>query len=514
MGTSKQSVVKYETYDPATGQGVTISDIERQKKSKLIDQSIRNYLTGTAGIKGVTPSPYSGWINYNEWLAERKGKKIKTEEDQKPQKIKKVKPEDEFPYGYRPDGTLKSRGVLDPIKIKDGRERAITELSITVNINGVETPIPLLVPTLTEEEVYYLATGNTPTKEIIDKAIEYAKMRISRGESPFFEKGRKKIKQPASVAEHFAEEFKKVKEEKEKAKEPHLKMIEEIQKALNETIKKQDEFLESYKKDVEKAISGIQEITKKELPTPPKFEDVEKPKNLAQAITKILVPAIVGIATVFRKDKLAGYNYFYFNSMMDAIKKNDLETYQQLLNQWKIDYEYAKEKKQNELEIAKIELQKIENSAKITSTQIEKQIKIYSDRINQEEKMLQEIDKTFNKTIDFLYKFGKLRLEELKFAEEVRHNRAKEEIQRARLSKEDSYKDKLRKEVKDTFFKLLSKVDISSLTREQLAHLLMSAFMSSGVKPSEDRFEELYEELSEGLISKKEGEKETKQKSK
>jgi hypothetical protein len=113
-----------------------------------------------------------------------------------------------------------------------------------------------------------------------------------------------------------------------------------------------------------------------------------------------------------------------------------------------------------------------------------------------------------------LYKFGKLRLEELKFAEEVRHNRAKEEIQRARLFKEDSYEDKLRKEVKDTFFKLLSKVDISSLTREQLAHLLMSAFMSSGVKPSEDRFEELYEELSEGLISKKEGEKETKQKSK
>jgi len=31
MGTSEQSVVQYETYNPATGQGVTISDIERQK---------------------------------------------------------------------------------------------------------------------------------------------------------------------------------------------------------------------------------------------------------------------------------------------------------------------------------------------------------------------------------------------------------------------------------------------------------------------------------------------------
>jgi len=412
MGTSEQSVVQYETYNPATGQGVTISDIERQKKAALIDQSIRNYLKG-AGIKGVTPSPYSGWMDYKQWLAERKGKEIKIEEAQKPQKIKKVKPNAEAPYGYRPE---------------------------------------------------------------------------------------EKVKQPTSVAEQFAEEFKKAEEEKEKAREPHLKMIEEIQKALNETLKKQDEFLENYKKDVDKAISGIQEIAKKELPAPPKFEDVERPKNLAQAITKILVPAIVGIATVFRKDKFAGYNYFYFNSMMDAIKKNDLETYQKLLDQWKIDYEYAKEKKQNELEIAKIELQKIESSAKITSIQLEKQIKTYSDRINQEEKMLQEIDKSFNKTIDFLYKFGKLRLEELKFAEDVRHHKATEEIQKARLAKEDSYEDRLRKEVKDTFFKLLSKIDTSSLTREQLAHLLMSAFISSGIKPSEDRFEKLYEEIAGGLI--------------
>jgi len=406
MGTSKQSVVQYETYNPATGQGVTISDIERQKKSALIDQSIRNYLTGTAGIKGVTQSPYSGWTG----LAERKGKEIKIEA-QKPQKIKKAKPK--------------------------------AEVSST---------------------------------------------------------GGEKVKQPTSEAGQFAEEFKKIGEEEAKAKEPHLKMIEEMQKTLNETLKKQDEFLESYKKDVDKTISGIQEIAKKELPAPPKFEDVEKPKNLAQVITKILVPAIVGIATVFRGDKFAGYNYFYFNSMMDALKKNDLETYQKLLNQWEIDYEYAKERKQNELEIAKMELEKIESSAKITSAQFEKQIKTYENRIKQEEKMLEEIDKAFNKTREFLFKIAHLRLEEFKAIENAKYHQEHLKIERAKLAKEGSYKDKLRKEVKETFYKLLKAVNMEHLTREQLAHLLMSAFQFTGIKPDEERFKELYEELSTGLI--------------
>jgi len=86
-------------------------------------------------------------------------------------------------YGKRLDGTEKGEGWLGPIKNNAGD--TMTELSMSTNIDGKEVLMPLLVPTLTQDEIDYLKAGNRPTKGIVDKAVSHAMDRIKAGASPF-----------------------------------------------------------------------------------------------------------------------------------------------------------------------------------------------------------------------------------------------------------------------------------------------------------------------------------------
>ena len=107
---------------------------------------------------------------------------------------RKVKPEAEKVnkyFGKRVDGTLKGTGWLGELKMKDGTDRVMTEFSIGVNINGKETEIPTIVPTLEKKEIDYLLEGNKPTKEIIDKALTHAIKRLKNRQSPFKNDGTK-----------------------------------------------------------------------------------------------------------------------------------------------------------------------------------------------------------------------------------------------------------------------------------------------------------------------------------
>lgn len=90
-------------------------------------------------------------------------------------------------FGLREDGTPKGNGFFGKLKRPDGM--VSTELSIGVNLDGKETLIPLLVPTLSQQEVDYLLEGNKPTKEIMSKAVSHAKERIKTGKSPFIQEG-------------------------------------------------------------------------------------------------------------------------------------------------------------------------------------------------------------------------------------------------------------------------------------------------------------------------------------
>ncbi len=90
----------------------------------------------------------------------------------------------DYGYGTRPDGTFKGPGFLGELKRPDGG--ISTELSIGVNIDGKEIDIPLLVPTLTKEEIEHLLEGKELTDAIVDKAVKHAVKRRKEGRSPFY----------------------------------------------------------------------------------------------------------------------------------------------------------------------------------------------------------------------------------------------------------------------------------------------------------------------------------------
>lgn len=105
-------------------------------------------------------------------------------------------------YGNRPDGTKKGTGYFGVIKRPDGN--VMSEISIGVGLNGKETLVPLIVPTLTRQEMDYLLKADPQSKTfmskipsaIIDKAVDHAVMRIKEGKSPFIGEGEKPVPLP------------------------------------------------------------------------------------------------------------------------------------------------------------------------------------------------------------------------------------------------------------------------------------------------------------------------------
>jgi hypothetical protein len=90
----------------------------------------------------------------------------------------------------RSDGTPKGSGYLGPIARPDGS--ISTELSMgTSDVDGQERDIPLMVPTLSEDEIRYLISAPAddwehPTMQSITaKAIDFARGRQAKGQ-PFF----------------------------------------------------------------------------------------------------------------------------------------------------------------------------------------------------------------------------------------------------------------------------------------------------------------------------------------
>jgi len=94
-------------------------------------------------------------------------------------------------YGNRADGTKKGTGFFGEIKRPDGS--VMTEISIGVGLNGKETEIPLIVPTLTKREMDYLLKSDIESTQfmeqmppsIIEKAVDHAASRMKLGKSPF-----------------------------------------------------------------------------------------------------------------------------------------------------------------------------------------------------------------------------------------------------------------------------------------------------------------------------------------
>jgi hypothetical protein len=93
-------------------------------------------------------------------------------------------------YGPRADGTQKGSGFLGEQKLPDGR--VATEYSVGVNLDGRDIEIPTLVPTLTPQEKQMMVSDIIPNrkpvpKQILDKAVAFARQRMASGQSPFAE---------------------------------------------------------------------------------------------------------------------------------------------------------------------------------------------------------------------------------------------------------------------------------------------------------------------------------------
>jgi hypothetical protein len=76
-------------------------------------------------------------------------------------------------------GFPKGSGYLGKLPTTDGRMS--TEISSESDIGEY----PLIVPTLTKEELGLLLSDGKPTEDIYNKAESWAKSRIGKGQSPF-----------------------------------------------------------------------------------------------------------------------------------------------------------------------------------------------------------------------------------------------------------------------------------------------------------------------------------------
>jgi hypothetical protein len=106
-------------------------------------------------------------------------------------------------YGFGPrwteqtqsaSGPPKGLGHLGLLKTPDGG--VMSEFSQDGEINGVPVQYPLIVPTLTKDEVLGLVNHERVTPEIEAKARAFALQRLQAGKSPFASPGEQRMQYP------------------------------------------------------------------------------------------------------------------------------------------------------------------------------------------------------------------------------------------------------------------------------------------------------------------------------
>lgn len=65
----------------------------------------------------------------------------------------------------------------------------MTEFSVGVEIDGKEVEIPTLTPNQSRKDIDAVLSGMEPSDTMIEKAVEHARQRISKGKSPFAGRG-------------------------------------------------------------------------------------------------------------------------------------------------------------------------------------------------------------------------------------------------------------------------------------------------------------------------------------
>ena len=81
------------------------------------------------------------------------------------------------------EGSVKGKGFFGGIPTQDGS--TMTEYSSAFEVGGKTVSYPLVVPTLTADELNLLRSTGEVTPEIEKKAQEYALSRLAEGKNPF-----------------------------------------------------------------------------------------------------------------------------------------------------------------------------------------------------------------------------------------------------------------------------------------------------------------------------------------
>ena len=113
-------------------------------------------------------------------------------------------------YGARLDGTSKGEGYFGKLQRTDDPKSFSTELSASGDLKGPDNkPVlyPLLVPTLTREEIDHLLSGKKPTPDIYTKAETFAATRLKQGLSPFASSPKEIVPVPESAQQQFQQGF-------------------------------------------------------------------------------------------------------------------------------------------------------------------------------------------------------------------------------------------------------------------------------------------------------------------
>jgi len=81
------------------------------------------------------------------------------------------------------EGSVKGKGFFGGIPTQDGS--MMTEYSSAFEVGGKTVSYPLVVPTLTADELNLLRSTGQVTPEIEQKAQQYALSRLAEGKNPF-----------------------------------------------------------------------------------------------------------------------------------------------------------------------------------------------------------------------------------------------------------------------------------------------------------------------------------------
>jgi len=99
-----------------------------------------------------------------------------------------------FKFGKRLDGTNKGLGFFGILDRPDGG--ISSELSFSFATDNGEILAPLIVPTLTKQELSSLLNGDKPTEAIVNKAMRFAIERLKAGKNTFRQLHEKSLKRP------------------------------------------------------------------------------------------------------------------------------------------------------------------------------------------------------------------------------------------------------------------------------------------------------------------------------